>query len=90
MNVNRMTGTVWHTEQFHRSEDDPRRRYKGRCKFFSYEEEYCSRYCTRCRGSAHCDEYEAISEQEFKSRQRALQKKKQNRGSSGDEEVYWY
>ena len=72
MGVNKLTGTPWHTERVHRAEND-NRRYKGRCMFYSYKNNYCTEYCGKCRGSAHCDHYKAISEEEFKARQKANQ-----------------
>lgn len=35
MSVERLTGTPWHKERVHREEGDDRR-YKGRCKYYQY------------------------------------------------------
>ena len=86
MGINRMTGTPWHLEQVHR-EDGDARRYKGRCQYYDYNGNYCSYFCGRCRGSAHCDHYIAISEKEFKRRQ--LSQKNDGHGT-GEDDVYWY
>lgn len=83
MGVNKMTGTVWHKERVHRAEHDDRR-YKGRCKYYNFNNKYCSEYCTECKGSAHCDIYCAVSEEEFKRRQQVMKKK------NNDDDTYWY
>lgn len=88
MNVSKMTGTPWHTERVHRSEGDDRR-YKGRCKFYRYESKYCSYRCGKCIGSAHCREYQAISNEEFKKRQKDQNKKKAKKSTS-DDDIFWY
>lgn len=64
-----MTGTPRHAERVHRSEGD-KRRYKGRCKYFNYENDYCSKRCGRCMGSAHCDEYDALTDEKFQKKQK--------------------
>lgn len=87
MGVNKLTGTPWHTEKFHRAEND-NRRYKGRCAFYNYKNEYCTRYCGRCRGSAHCRQYKAISEEEFKERQKENRRTKNNTLKENDN--YWF
>lgn len=81
-----MSGTPWHAERVHRADGDDRR-YKGRCKFFSYDKEFCSKQIMRCTGSAHCDYYEAISEKEFISRQKMQQKKN---SKVTEDDCYWY
>ena len=88
MGVNQMTGTPWHAERMHRSENN-KRRYKGRCAFYSYDKNYCTRYCEKCRGSAHCMQYKAISDEEFKARQQEIQRVKRNTPKE-DDDVYWY
>ena len=75
MGVNKLTGTPWHVERVHRAENDDRR-YKGRCAFYTYKNNHCSKYCGRCQGSAHCNYYKAISEEEFKARQKESQRVK--------------
>lgn len=87
MGVNRMTGTPWHAERVHRSEGD-KRRYKGRCKYFYHENNYCSKRCGRCIGSAHCDEYDALTDTEFQKKQKYQNNKKKKQ--SNDDDVYWY
>lgn len=82
MHVNRLTGSPWHKERVHRSEGDERR-YKGRCKYYRFENSYCTYRCGSCIGSAHCNDYQAISEEEFK-------KRKKSRKKSGEDDCYWY
>lgn len=82
-----MSGSPWHVEKAHRAENDDRR-YKGRCKYYTYENNRCSYACSKCYGSAHCDWYEAITDDEFKERQRKWQQKKNKKSS--DDDVYWY
>lgn len=86
MGVNQLTGTPWHKERVHRSEGDERR-YKGRCVFYDYTNDSCKKYCERCRGSAHCDHYKAISDEEFKSRQKNAQRAKKK---TQDDDCFWY
>ena len=88
MGVNRMTGSPWHAERVYRAEGDDRR-YKGRCEFYRYEDEWCTYRSGRCMGSAHCQKYKAISEEDFKKKQRraastTVSKKKK------DDEPYWF
>lgn len=47
MGVNKLKGTPWHTERVHRSEGDDRR-YKGRCKYYSYENDRCTYQSGKC------------------------------------------
>ena len=70
-----------------------RKRYKGRCRFYSYDGDKCTcsygwRFEKRCLGSWKCIEYEEITEEEFKERQNEIRKenrrrKKQEAISSG-------
>lgn len=75
MSSNRLTGTSWHVERLHRSEDD-QRRYKGRCRYYRYEDKYCKARYGRCSGSAHCPNYVALSDNEFKQKQKEEQLRK--------------
>ena len=84
MGVNQLTGTPWHKERVHRDAGDARR-YKGRCAFYEYARNYCNHYGTYCRGSAHCDKYQAISDAEFLRRQ-----KQQKARKKSEDDVYWY
>ena len=95
-----MTGSPWHTERVHRGEDDERR-YKGRCEYYEYAGGKCRRLGYRCFGSAHCDIYSAISDEEFKKRQKRNQEAKQGKAGTrsgskapqkpkGDDDVFWY
>ena len=84
MGVSRTTGSVWHAERVHREEGDERR-YKGRCEYYIYENKRCSKRNERCMGSAHCMNYKAISEEEFKKRQRGNSTKNKK-----EEECYWF
>ena len=47
MGVNKLKGTPWHTERVLRSEGDDRR-YKGRCKYYSYENDRCTYQSGKC------------------------------------------
>ena len=85
MGVREMTGSPWHAEKVHRAQGDDRR-YKGRCKFYQYQKDYCSKRVGRCMGSAHCDQYQAMSENEFIRQQ----KLRQNKLNAGDDDCYWY
>ena len=51
MRINKLEGTPWHIERFHRKEYDDRR-HKSRCKY--YTKEKCTKLGHRCYGSAHC------------------------------------
>lgn len=84
-----MTGSPWHDERMHRAEEDERR-YKGRCEYYSMSDEFCSKKHGSCQGSAHCPYYVAISEEEFKARQKAEQKRKQKNKVPKEDDVYWY
>ena len=86
MGVNQLTGTLWHKERVHRAEGDARR-YKGRCAFYDYDNDSCKMYCGRCRGSAHCDHYKAITDEEFKARQKIAQRGKKLEKA---DDSYWY
>lgn len=81
--VHRMQGTPWHTERVHRGEDDDRR-YKGRCKYYSYSDNHCSRRSGKCIGSSHCSDYKAISEEAFKKRQKDRQPRKISKQEKDD------
>lgn len=83
MGINQLTGSPWHKERVHRAEGDERR-YKGRCKYYRYNGEYCTHRCGCCIGSAHCDDYIAIPEDEFKKKQKARIK------VGEDDDCYWY
>ena len=87
MSVNRLVGTPWHAERVHRAEGDDRR-YKGRCEYYSYENDRCAYLSGKCTGSAHCSKYKAISEEEFKIRQKSYQKRKTK--NKKDDEPYWF
>ena len=91
MGINKINGTPWHAERVHR-EDGDERRYKGRCKFYAYDGDYCTQRSERCLGSAHCDYYEALSEKEFERKRKAQAENKQQKTSSlaGEDDVYWY
>ncbi len=84
MGINQLQGTPWHLEKVHRNEDDDRR-YKGRCRHYFDSNDHCSLRSGRCMGSAHCDEYEAMSDAEFKEKQEKRRKK-----SKGEDDCYWY
>ena len=84
MGINQLTGSPWHAERVHRKDGDSRR-YKGRCKYYNYKNNYCSHRCGKCIGSAHFSGYMAISDDDFKKRQR-----NKSRKNSGDDEIYWY
>lgn len=88
MGVNRLTGSPWHKERVHRAEGDERR-YKGRCEHYQYEGDRCSYRSGKCVGSAHCSKYRALSEEEFKEKQKRTHSSPA-RKKKEEEEVYWY
>ena len=59
MGANRMTGTPWHVEVLHKSENDERR-HKSRC--IRYNGGYCTFYSDRCTGSSHCRYYQEVND----------------------------
>lgn len=61
MGLNRLTGTPWHIENYHRAEDD-NRRHKSKCKY--YNKSKCEKFGYPCYGSAHCEEYIEINKKE--------------------------
>lgn len=81
----KMTGTSWHTERVHRADGDARR-YKGRCKYYKYESDICEKSAGICTGSAHCKYYRAITEEEFRARQKNQADKKKPK----EDDCYWY
>lgn len=85
-NISKLQGTPWHEERVHRAEGDERR-YKGRCIFYVDSSNQCKKRNGICIGSAHCDEYNAMSDEEFK-RKRARQRKSSK--SIGEDDCYWY
>lgn len=87
MSISQMTSAPWHKERVHRSEGDERR-YKGRCEFYDYEKKTCRKYVSACRGSAHCDFYKAISDEEFEQRQKGGRKSAGKK--SKEDDVFWY
>ena len=87
MGVNRMTGSPWHKERVHRAENDDRR-YKGRCYYYNYDKDSCNKLYGGCQGSAHCKYYKAVTEEEFRARQKANQKSKSR--TPKEDDCYWY
>lgn len=81
MGINQITGQPWHKERVHRAEGDERR-YKGRCKYFDYDGEYCDKRLRKCYGSAHCEYYFAVSEAEFNKKRNDYRKNKKEKSSS--------
>ena len=69
MGVRNLTGISWHLERVHRAEGDEKR-YKGRCEYYKYRDNFCSLRNGKCIGSAHCDDYSEISDEAFKFRQK--------------------
>lgn len=86
MGVNRLQGTPWHAEQVHRAEDDDRR-HRSRCKNYIDDSGQCSRRNGKCIGSAHCMEYDVMTEEEFKSKQANKRKSKKK---IGEDDCFWY
>ena len=84
-----MTGSPWHAERVHRQEGDDRR-YKGRCEYYEYNSDHCSYRVSKCIGSAHCNDYKLISEEEFKNRQKKNQKSTSAKTKKGDDDCFWY
>ena len=88
MGVNRLQGTPWHTEQIHRAENDDRRD-KRRCKHYKDAYNSCERRCGKCIGSAHCMEYEAMTDEEFQNKQKTRAKRKTVK-KTGEDDCCWY
>lgn len=86
MGINKLAGTPWHMETLRRREGDDRR-YKGRCFYYQYKSNRCTHRNTKCTGSAQCPRYKAISEDEFRKRQK---EKTQNKKKSYEDDCYWY
>lgn len=91
MGINNFTGSPWHLEKVHRAEGDDRR-YKGRCKYYEYDNKMCKYRMTKCIGSAYCTIYTPLSDEEFKNRQKKSHTNKShtNKRKTQDDEVYWY
>lgn len=63
------------------------RRYKGRCRFYSYDGDKCNcnyswRFEKRCLGSWKCIEYESITDEEFLGSPKKIRKKKKQEAKS--------
>ena len=56
-----MTGTSWHVERYERGEGDERR-HRSHCMYFVREYCQCKKRNGKCIGSAHCLEYEKVTE----------------------------
>lgn len=65
--LQRLTGAPWHVERMVREEGDDRR-HRSRCTYYRGKaDSYCSFFCGRCRGAAHCEQYkekESVQQQE--------------------------
>jgi len=86
MGLKGLQGTPWHEERAHRKDSDARR-YKGRCMFYSDIDNKCSRYNGKCIGSAHCSEYVAMTDGEFKAKQDKMRKTSKK---TGEDDCFWY
>lgn len=86
MGISKLQGTPWHAERVHREEGDARR-YKGRCKYYRDFDNQCNRRNGKCIGSAHCDEYLAMTDEEFKVKQAKARKSSKK---VGEDDGYWY
>lgn len=79
-----ISGTPWHTEFFHKAEDDDRR-HKSRCIYFG-----ASRTCIYkrqdCYGSAHCREYSENIERLKRKFPEEYERKKKAEGLKAEEE----
>ena len=75
MGVNQMTGQPWHKERIHRADGDARR-YKGRCQFFDYDGNFCDKKKIPCYGSAHCEEYDPLTDEEYNAKRHKYQRDK--------------
>ena len=82
MGANRLQGTPWHEERYHRQDGDERR-YKGRCKYYIDATGRCKCKVCKCIGSAHCDDYEAMTDEEFKAKHKSAKK-------TGEDDCFWY
>ncbi len=67
MGLRNLQGTPWHLENLHSKENDDRR-YKGRCKYYSDSDNSCVTRGIKCVGSAHCEAYEEMTDEEFKQK----------------------
>ena len=61
--------------------ESPKRRYKGRCRFYSYDGDRCRCksspcYKSKCTGSGGCSEYKAVTEGVFINRQKKARSQK--------------
>ena len=74
MGISNLQGTSWHIEQMHRKEGDDRR-HRSRCMFYNPTTKQCKGRW-KCNGSRYCQEYEPLSEEEFRQRQRDSAKAK--------------
>ena len=86
MGANRLQGTPWHEEKFHRSDGDDRR-YKGRCRNYVDSTGRCTRKVCKCIGSAHCDEYDAMTDEEFKAKQARMRRSAKK---TGEDDCFYY
>lgn len=86
MGVSNLQGTPWHLERFHRVEGDERR-YKGRCKYYCDSNNQCAKRNGKCIGSGQCEEYDAMTDEEFKAKQAKLRKSSK---SIGEDDCFWY
>jgi len=90
MNISRsMSGSPWHTEKMVRAEGD-NKRHKSRCKYYDYVggSNHCTIWNGQCKGSAHCMEYDALSEKEFRKRQG--QKHPNKKKHDDYDEPFWF
>ena len=86
MGVRNFQGTPWHEERFHRNEGDERR-YKGRCKYYIDSNNHCKYRNEKCIGSAHCGDYNAMTDTEFRIKQ---SKRNHSSKKTGEDDCYWY
>lgn len=86
MGISKLQGTPWHAERVHREEGDSHR-YKGRFKYYRDADNQCNRRNGKCIGSAHCDEYLAMTDEEFKVKQAKARKSSKK---VGEDDCYWY
>ena len=71
-----LTGTPWHVEKFTRSEGDEKR-HRSRCFYHSTKDNYCIKYCEKCRGSAHCDYYTETPPEKAEYQKKAVETEQQ-------------
>lgn len=77
--LGKLQGSPWHVGYIKMKENDSRRD-KRKCTYYRPEENYCSRFNEKCRGSSHCGQYYDPS---------SISKKKKKKKESAQMAAYW-